>query len=245
MKYLGIFLLSLFAISTCLGQKSHPFDIKEVIDSTLKKKTPEDFSASNSNFFEDEHYVASKTCSGEWGGTIKFRNKKTGIEYACRATCPVVVNKISGKYVVTNSLGHLNGFTQVIEIAVPDSLDIFKIPPPRKKGRKLIYYVGDNESKSKKGLSVLADSIGILALTSFTYQGELFHVITDFHKTFLAKLKDHKFVTLDTISDQRIWGYDTRIVKIAEDHSVVFFDNERTKGYLEILDNKITLIRYK
>lgn len=60
--------------------------------------------------------LVSKSCRGEFGGTIKFKSKKTGIEYCCASTCPVVVNKVSGKYIVTNTLAHMRGFSELIEI---------------------------------------------------------------------------------------------------------------------------------
>jgi hypothetical protein len=119
-------------------------------------------------FFEDDNYVADKTCSGEWGGTIKFRKKSTGEVRVCSATCPIVVNKINGKYVVTNSLAHLFGSTEILEIATPDSLSILpSTKPGAKKNGKVIRYVGDDESRSKKGTVQMLDSVGVLALGSF------------------------------------------------------------------------------
>lgn len=141
--------------------------------SGLLTGTIKDFVIPNSAFFEDENDIVSKTCSGEWGGTIKFKNKKTGVEYACGATCPVVVNKISGKYIVTNTLGHLSGFTEIIEIDNPDLTSAFKLNKPLKKGNVIFRYAGDDEFKSVKGTHKLIDSIGIMTLASFPYAGEL------------------------------------------------------------------------
>lgn len=236
--------MTFFAVSVSCAQEKI-FSITEVVDETIQKKSPNDFISPNSVFFEDDNYIVSKTCSGEWGGTIKFKNKKTGNEYACGATCPVVVNKISGKYIVTNTLGHLSGFSEIIEIENPDLMDVFKLSKPLKKGNVIFRYVGDDEFKSIKGTHKLVDSIGIMILASFPYEGELFHVVTDFRKTFLTKIQNGKFVTIETISDKSIWTYNPEVIRTKDNQYIVFFENKETSGYIEILGKKVVLMRYK
>lgn len=245
-NFFSLLLLLVFQYNT-FGQTSKLFNIKEVIISdTLDKKKITNFQRESPNFFEDDNYIVRKSCSGEWGGTIWFKNKKTGIEYSCSATCPVIVNKWNGKYVVTNTLAHLSGFSEIIEIENPQSLQVFKLPEPRKKkGKRLIRYVGDDESKSTKGTQKLVDTIGILTLASFPYDGQLFYVITDFRKTFIAKIENKRFVTIDILSDKSIWTYDPEVTKTTDNHFVVFFHNEKVEGYLDIFNNSITLTRYR
>jgi len=247
MKEIIFIFLTLIIYLNSYGQTEGLFEIKEfIVKDSLQRRTVSDFKRQNSNFYEDENYIVSKTCSGEWGGTIKFKNKRTGVETSCSATCPVVVNKLNGKYFVTNTLAHLMGFSELIEIPNPDSLSIFKLPKPRnRKGKTAIRYVGDDESKSTIATRQLVDSIGVLTLASFIYKEQLFHIVTDFQKTFVAKIENKKFVTIDAISKESIWTYDPEVIKTIDDHYVVFFSNETTKGYLDIYDNKINLIRYK
>ncbi|SMC60822.1 hypothetical protein SAMN04488101_101669 [Pedobacter nyackensis] len=241
-----IYFINLIMISASMSyaQKS-PFVIKEVVDTLAEKKSPGDFINSNYVFFEDDEYIATKTCSGEWGGTVKFKNKKSGIEYACSSSCPVMVNKMSGKYIVTSTLAHLRGSSRIIEIDNPQSMSVFKLSKPRKKHGVIIKYVGDDESKSMQGTRSLIDTIGVLTLASFPYQGELFHVVTDFHTTFLAKISDGKFVNVDTISEKSIWTYNPQVIRTTDNKYIIFFDNKETNGYIEILDNTIVLMRYK
>ena len=228
------------------GQSEKLFIIKEEVIYDDNKKSQKDLKVASSSFFEDESYLVSKTCSGEWGGTIKFKNKRTGFEYSCSATCPIVVNKIKGKYIITNTLAHLSGISEVLEINNPDSLTIFKLPPSRaKKGEKTIMYVGDNESKSTKGSKSLVDSVGVLTLASFPYKEHLYHIVTDFRKTFLTKVENNRFVTIDLISNESIWTYEPEVLRTADNHFVVFFKNDKENGYLDIVDNRINLIRYK
>ncbi|HWW38564.1 MULTISPECIES: hypothetical protein [unclassified Pedobacter] len=244
MKFIYAIFLIFIAVCTSRAQENI-FSIKEVVDSTMKKKSPEDFNKAYPAFFEDNDYVVRKTCSGEWGGSIIFKNKKTGIEYCCSSTCPVVVNKLFGKYIVTNTLAHLSGSSEIIEIENPSSMSPFQLSKPRKVKGKKIRYVGDDESKSVLGTRKLVDSIGVLTLASFLYKEELFHIITDFHKTFLAKIQNGKFVTMNKISDKSIWTYNPAVIKTVDDRNLVFFENEEVNGYLEIFGNEITLIRYK
>ncbi|SFG87014.1 hypothetical protein [Pontibacter chinhatensis] len=245
-KIFSIISFWIVAIS-CSAQQGSLFVIKDSTVAKDFKQVHESYLATKNAFlFEDDNYAVRKTCSGEWGGSIWFKNKKTGIEYASEATCPVVVNKLDGKYIVTNTLAHLSGFTQVLEISNPDSLEIFELPKPRqKKGKTIVRYVGDNQSKSKKGTIQLIDSVGVLTLASFPYQGDLFHIITDFKRTFVSKIENKRFVTIDTVSNEGIWTYNPEVIKTKNDQYIVFFNNKEVKGYLEIDDNLITLYRFK
>lgn len=226
----------------CFGQDT--FIIKDVVEQDGFSKS--DFKLNPNNIFEDSLYIVSKTCSGEWGGTIKFKNKKTGIEYSASSTCPVVVNKLNGKYYITNTLAHLSGFSEILEISNPDLMTVFELPKPRsKKGKTIVRYVGDDESKSTNGTKQLVDSIGLLTLASFPYNGQLYHIVTDFKKTFLTKIENNRFVTIDTVSNKSIWTYDPEVFLKDNGHMIVLFKNQEVEGVLDIYENQITVRRNK
>ena len=237
-----IILLTFFLTTSCFGQDK--FITKDIIGQ-------DGFNENNgkvnpSNIFEDSLYILSKTCSGEWGGTIKFKNKKTGIEYSAASTCPVVVNKLNGKYYITNTLAHMSGFSEILEISNPDLMTVFELPKPRsKKGKTIVRYVGDDESKSTNGTKQLVDSNGVLTLASFPYNGQLYHIVTDFKKTFLTKIENNSFVTIDTISDKSIWTYNPEVFVKDDGHIIVLFKNQEVEGVLEIFGNQITVRRKK
>lgn len=237
-----IILLTFFLTTSCFGQDK--FIIKDIIGQ-------DGFNENNgkvnpSNIFEDSLYILSKTCSGEWGGTIKFKNKKTGIEYSAASTCPVVVNKLNEKYYITNTLAHMSGFSEILEISNPDLMTVFELPKPRsKKGKMNVRYVGDDESKSTNGTKQLVDSNGVLTLASFPYNGQLYHIVTDFKKTFLTKIENNSFVTIDTISDKSIWTYNPEVFVKDDGHIIVLFKNQEVEGVLEIFGNQITVRRKK
>jgi len=237
-----IILLTFFLATNCFGQDR--FIIKDsVVQDNFGKS---DFNINPNNIFEDSLYIVSKTCSGEWGGTIKFKNKKTSVEYSAASTCPVVVNKMNGKYYITNTLAHLSGLSEILEISNPELMSVFKLPKPRsKKGKTIVRYIGDDESKSIKGTKQLVDSIGVLTLASFQYNRQLYHIVTDYEKTFLTKIDKNRFVTIDTISNMSIWTYDPEVFVNDKGHLSVFFKNQDLEGILEIYENQITVRRKK
>ncbi|WP_409415792.1 hypothetical protein [Flavobacterium sp. PS2] len=233
------FILSLNSI----GQNSKIFVIKEYIKNDgLTYRNKNDFKFNQENIYEDELYIVSKTCSGEWGGTVKFKNKKTNIEYSASATCPVAVNKLNGKYYVTNSLAHLDGFSEILEIKNPALLTVIKKTKRRKKKSKIII---SYESQSNKGTKQLLDSVGALTLASFPFKGQLYHIVTDYNNTFLAKIDNNKFVKIDTISDESIWSDNLEAFITIDKHLIIFFENRDVKGYFDIIDNHINIIRQR
>jgi hypothetical protein len=100
-------------------------------------------------------------------------------------------------------------------------------------------YVGDDESKSKTGKEVLLDSIGVLTLASFVFGSELFHVVTDFKKTYIAKIENKKFVLIDLICNTRTWTYDNDAIMTEDGHTIITIQG----GYIDIFENRIRLLK--
>jgi hypothetical protein len=244
MKGLLLILILVFA-SSCFGQET--FIISETISiDSFSKLDKVKFKIDKNNIFEDSIYIVSKSCSGEWGGSVKFKNKRSGIVYSAAATCPVTVTKLNGSYIVTNTLAHLRGSTEIIEIRNPDAMTVFELPKSRKKkGNVIVRYVGDDESKSTKGIQPFVDSIGVLTLATFPFHEHLYHIVTDFEKTYLTKVIDGNFVSLETISNESLWTYNPEVFVTLDKHYIVFFDNEKASGYLDVFENKIKVVRRK
>lgn len=232
----------LLTYSTCsFGQHSKIFDIQEFnnIDS-LTQLSFDSIKVDQYNIFEDSFYVVSKSCSGELGGTIKFKNKISGIEYCATSTCPIVVNKLNGKYYITNTLAHLRGHSEIIEIRNPDLMSIFKVPRPHHniKGQ-YFYYIGDIESKSKKGTKQIIDSVGVLILATFPFNGQLYNIVTDNNETYISIIDEKRLFTIDTLSKKSLWTDYPEVYVTKNRHFIVRFDNQETKGYIDIFENKI------
>ncbi|HEY4198738.1 MAG TPA: hypothetical protein VGM63_24525, partial [Mucilaginibacter sp.] len=75
--------------------------------------------------YEDDNYLVSSTCSGEFGGSLYFQDKKTKELHECACTCDVNLIKDNEKYIVTASLSHLAGYTNVFQIADPSKLKLY------------------------------------------------------------------------------------------------------------------------
>lgn len=190
-------------------------------------------------FFEDTKFSVSESCSGEWGGSLYFTNKTTKNVYECSSTCPLIINKMGGSYFVTSTLSHLSGHWNVMEIKSPYDLARFK---PREK--KLINHVGYDESISKKGTYQLFEKYKQLALISFVYNNRLFHIISDYDKTFIGEIINGDCITIQLLSNEPLYSYDHRIIKRDENHYLVLFEGSKTTGYLEIINNYIFIHKY-
>jgi len=140
----------------------------------------------------------------------------------------------------------MRGSSKVIIIDNPCNMSVFnQIKPRTYNGKTLIPSIGDSESKSTTGTKQLVYSIGVLTIASFPYKGELYHIVTDFQKTYISKIEDNKFVNIDTISNVSINAYDPEVIKTSDNHFIVFFTNMKVSGYLDIFDNIIKIVRYE
>jgi hypothetical protein len=131
-----LYILTITSVSASLGQTINVFQVSDTILTQREKSRIEKLTKSRAVFFEDDAYTVTRTCSGEWGGTIRFTDKKTKIEYSCESICPVSVSKNDGAYIVTSSLAHLSGSTEIITIEDPKAMDIFQMPAPKKRKEK-------------------------------------------------------------------------------------------------------------
>lgn len=243
MKNQWALVVLIFVLGGCSTNPNVQFEITETFSKLNFNEVKEDIlQQKDSLFYEDEDYSVRSSCSGEWGGSIWFTNKKTGIEYASFATCPVVVNKLGSKYIVTTTLAHLGSFLQVFEIQDPELMGVFELPELIDvKGDTIPIYPGDHESHSFEGSVVLADGRGILILSSFPYQNELYHITTDYENTYVSVIENGQFVSVDTVSNMSISAYGPEVIITDDGHYITLFDNEEMKGYIDIKDNKIEL----
>lgn len=226
-------------------QRDATFIIKDtLINREALTRMMHQFDRADTPFFEDDEFVVSRTCNGEWGGSIKFKDKVTGIEYGCQATCPVIINKLGGKYIVTNTLHHLMGSSTILEIKNPRLLQKVTFDEAPEQRKKRFKYVGENEVKSETGAVRLIDTVGVTTLISFPYNGELFHVISE-QKTYLARIVNNRFDTIQMISGESLWAYDSKLLRIDDEHHMVYFGTYEIAGILDINRSEITVLKFK
>ena len=245
MKKLITFIILISSLTNSFCQEKSVFEIKEILIERKFDKTKIENDTDKRKFlFEDEKYIIKGTCMGEWGGTTWFENKKTGKVYSCQSTCPKSVNKIENKYIITNSLAHMSGYSEIIEVDNPENLEIFEKPKPRKdKNGNSMYYAGDFESKSRKGIIVLWSEDEILTLVSFLYKNLLYHIMTFDNATYLTTIKKGKVIIIDKVSEKRIWSHHIE-KRISKNRTILYLGRETERSqYLEIENNKLKLVR--
>ncbi|MDT3404751.1 hypothetical protein [Mucilaginibacter terrae] len=246
MKYYTSILIAMCCTFLSFGQTQKLFNIEEItLTDTIEQKRIANSLQEKPVLYEDDKYVVRRTCSGEWGGSVYFKNKLTKVERACSATCAIAILKNKAKYLVVSSLAHMSGFSSVVEIENPELLDVFKLPPPRKRvGKKQIRYVGDDESKSSKGTKVSVDTIGIEAIAAFVYQEQAYYIISGREGTFISKIESGKFIRITKIGNTNIWTYET-MFKNTKGGFNVLFTGFKDKGYIDVTGNRIIICYFK
>jgi hypothetical protein len=234
-----------FNTTSVVGQIDTTFHVSRGTITDSLRTAIEAIKKSKTIFYEDERFIVSKTCSGEWGGTIKFKSKKTGAEYSCSATCPISIYKLGDKYYVTSSLGHMSGSCEVVEISNPELMEVYKTTALRKIKGKKVKYVGDDESKSTQGTKKLIDEYGKMILGSFLFNGQLLHVVVDRERktfttrTYIATIEEEKFRIIKFITSEDVFTYDRDILKTNGGHMMIPISG----GYLDIFENQIKILK--
>lgn len=213
---------------------------KNIIDELKKIKFPDPV-IYYGLLYKDEKYEVWKSCSGEWGGTVYFKNRQNGVIHYAIATCPVSVNKINGKYYVSNSLAHLLASSEILEISNPESLEITEKIPLNLPG----IITREYEAQSHHGTKKLVDSSGVIIVASFVYNQKLYSVLSsdDGSKTTLSALENHKFKTIAELPEKLFYN-EPIIIKKADNNITLYFQNPRS-GKLQIRDNNMELIYYQ
>lgn len=190
--------------------------------------------------YGDQKYEVWKSCSGEWGGTVYFKNKQTQVIHYAIASCPVSVNKIDGKYYVSNSSNHMIGNSDILEITDPEKMEITKSIP--------VYHpdiiTREYEAKSRLGTKRIIDSSQVIIATSFVYNKKLYSILTNIQgtKTTVSELQNHKFKTIAELPEKLFYS-EPIIIKESENHQKLYFQNPKS-GILEIKNNILKLTFY-
>lgn len=191
--------------------------------------------------YKDAEYKVMGSCSGEWGGSVYFVNRQTGKTFVCNATCPIMVNKLNTGYIVTASLAHLTGSTEILEISSPDQMKVHNFKPPKRK----VINVGDNESRSKQGVKVLVDSVGIFTIGSFLIEGEMLHVVTNQNQTFICRIVNRSFEIIQQISNKSLWSYRPACWYGKDGTGFSFFQNHESNGLMRIAGRDVHIYLFQ
>ncbi len=232
----------LILLSNCKKQDT----LFKIETKTVNKKLVDELKQTNFPnspylLYNDKKYEIYKSCSGEWGGTIYFKNKETGKIHYAIATCPVSVNKINGKYYISNSLSHMMGSSDILEISDPEKMQTTLNMPTFAPN----VITREYEAKSKNGTKTVVDSSEVIIATSFVYCNKLYSILSDIQgtKTTISELKNNKFQTVATLPAD-LFHSEPIIIKDSEHHQKLYFQNPKS-GILEIKDNLLKLSFYE
>lgn len=199
-------------------------------------------------FFEDERFIIRTCCMGEFGGAIFFTEKQSKRVYSCPSTCVVNINKINGSYYVTNSLAHMSSSTEILRIDDPTKLYELKADNLKNGCNWYMRFVTSKDGyagmrKFEIGTQKILDTIGVLTMTSFIYNKQLYHINTDFEKTFISKNQGDSLYFVDSIFNKPLWSYNPENRKYGT-MTLYSFNNRKTSGFFKISNDTISIITF-
>jgi hypothetical protein len=222
------------------GQLAPHFTINVL--TTSAKKQAADFAPASSALYEDDAYVVSAYCYGEFGGGLFFKNKHTDSTYTCQATCAFNIIKLQNRYVVSCALAHMAGFAQVLEIADPRRMKA--VPATKKRSGKRPRIVIAGGEPSTMGTTTLADSVGVLLSGSFPLNGRLYFIVANHEKTYLTTIENGRFSTAAKLADFSARAYDPIVRKTSDGHYLFFYKNDKAQGDIDVYNTTINVFRY-
>ncbi|WEK34979.1 MAG: hypothetical protein P0Y53_21025 [Candidatus Pseudobacter hemicellulosilyticus] len=216
-------------------------------DSTWKPVKHPMIPYSTPKLFEDEMYICYSSCSGEWGGTLYFYNKKNKQTYYTEATCANTVIKKEGKYYVLAHLGHMEGFTTLKMIKRPDLLPQLRKAPGRNDSIKYAGWPG-NTIKENTYDSTIIDLMGVQFFSTFTINNRTVYLIHDDCRTFLAEKSGNTYTILHPLFNSALYTHEPVTTEYASAWLVNMdfgrIGKDREIALLLIRNNKITRINW-
>lgn len=176
--------------------------------------------------FEDERFVCTTDCQGEFGGHVYFFDKRTGQTHYTTATCASTVWKEHGKY---HLLASLMGNAKSGTILSPEKLPLISQKP------------NPAQSWEYVGLPGLVPDPLVqrrffywLAITGcFQWQQQQLYLITWRETTFLATI-DHSIITaVDPLFIQPLQNHNSITVAYAPDLTLVNLPHYQKGAYEE------------
>ncbi|MDY3318523.1 hypothetical protein PG637_03775 [Riemerella anatipestifer] len=233
----------IFTILGCEKQSELILNVKKV--NTNPTEELKIGTKNSGKIYEDEKFEVWRSCSGEWGGSIYFQDKKTKKIYGAISTCPVSVDKIDNIYYISNNLNHMIGYSDIIEIKNPKEMTELKTIPKSEYNSGVV--TREYECRSNQGTKKLVDSIGVSIISSFISNNELYSIITSSkeEKTTISKIQNGKFITILDLTKKIVLKSNPLIEKESSKRQKIIFTYPKKTGIIEINKNEIDLILYE
>jgi hypothetical protein len=149
----------------------------------------------------------------------------------------------------------MNGSTKIIRI--DDPLKLYELTVDSLKNycnwwTTLISDEGGSSNKSYKlakskfeiGTKTILDTVGVLTMTSFVHNNQLYHINSDrSNRTFISKIQGDSLLLIDSIFNKSFWSYEPENTKYGTMH-LHSFSNTETSGFLTVRNDTISIITF-
>lgn len=151
--------------------------------------------AERTKVFEDERFMATMDCHGEFGGHLYFFDKQTKQTHYTTATCATAVWKENGNYHVLASLDHMFGSAGSGIIPAPEKLPRF--PTSLKAAQDWQYSFPT--SKPNPAVQRVFRYHGITMLGGFRWHNQTLYLLQWHHATLLATVAGKHITVVDPL----------------------------------------------
>ena len=185
--------------------------------------------ASRLKVFEDERFVCTMDCQGEFGGYIYFFDRKTQRTHYTNATCATTVWKEAGQYHLLSSLAHMYGSAGSAIIAAPDKLPLVtqKLDPTR----DWQYHFAT--SKPNRAVKSVFHYNGLTISGSFQWHSQTLYIVNRYPVTFLANIIDNSIYIVDPLFVKYLSPNNTITNAFAPNSALVNFSHYESRKYSE------------
>lgn len=146
--------------------------------------------------FEDERFVCTMDCQGEFGGNLYFFDKQMQCDYRTAATCAASVWKDEKGYHVLASLAHMDGSAYSGVIADPRQLPIARVP---RKSAQNWRDEKSSESTSKLVKQETFSFYGLIMLGALRWHRQTLYIVQWRDTTFLATILGQVITIVDPL----------------------------------------------
>lgn len=223
-------------------QKTHLSHQKLQKDSTLFSQ---DSIPVGGLYYSDDQFLVYGYCMGEFGGALMFQDKNSEDSiYYLLCTCPVMIERRTEGYYITESLAHGSGSGKVQFVKSPRELvkvhlDSLSTDWKVKKYPELTEY--EIWKKLKNQGTVLIDTTGLIFNLFFPNDGENYLIYSDYKNTYLGLLTTDSLRTVDTILNLPTWRYNDRLNDKIEGYYPYNFHRRSGYSHKNIIGKTVSL----
>ena len=150
----------------------------------------------------DDKFIVYRKCSGEFGGTIYFFDRKSKETYFTESTCANTVIKKNEQYQILAHLGHMTGTSEIKIIDDPKKLTKAKNNQLKIERGSLGYQDKTNEYSKE------LDLFGIQLFSTFENKGRKLFLTHFNERTFLAEIQGNEIQIVNPLLNNDKYTHD-------------------------------------